>query len=70
MIKRAVTQQSPKADAHEVRTIAVAAMAGTKTVERYITGRGVRPTSRARIVQALRSLGRQDLLHAEDRLAG
>lgn len=41
---------------HELRRIAVAASCDPKTVRRFLTGEPVRPTCRARIESALRTL--------------
>jgi hypothetical protein len=53
-----ITRQDPKPPtAHEIRQIAVAAICCGATVRRYFAGLPVRSTSRARIDQALESLG-------------
>ncbi|MBK8994615.1 MAG: hypothetical protein IPM35_02540 [Myxococcales bacterium] len=66
----ALHRQTLTIDAHTRRRLCVAAYACPATIDRYISGRDVRTTSRARIVQALREIGRDDLIRPEDRMAG
>lgn len=47
---------------HDIRRVAVVAITDPRTVANYVSGRAVRSTSETRIVEALRELGREDLI--------
>lgn len=54
---------APPLTAHDRRRIAVAACVDPRTVRQYLSGRA-KSTTAARIEQALRELGREDLIRA------
>lgn len=58
------TKTTPPLSAHEKRHLAVEATVHPTTVTRYLLGAPVRSTCAARIVRALATLGRSDLVQA------
>lgn len=56
---------SAKLTPHELRAVSVAAAIDPRTVRRYLAGHLVRPSSKTRIVRALRELGFSTLIQRE-----
>lgn len=52
----------PRITQHEARTIATCAFVDPRTVHKYLAGERIAQLTNARIVKALRELGRLDLL--------
>jgi hypothetical protein len=52
-------------DTLEVRRLSLAALADPRTFRNFLAGKPVRPTSRERIIRALKAAGREDLIPQE-----